>query len=315
MPARPSDGHKGTFGTVVVIGGCAASRSTMLGAPVLAARAALRSGAGLAKLVLPEPLIESALLSLPSATARGLPVEAETGAHNAAAAAPIIDEVVGDADAVTVGPGLGAVADADRVVMRTLMQDDVPIVLDADGLNAMASLPDFASDVRAPLVITPHPGEFARLARALGVQPKPQTADERAEAAGDLARRLGCVVVLKGAGTVVTDGQRAWTCARSVPALATAGTGDVLAGLIAGLIAQAVAPHRPELAALPEAIRAKMPKDEHRPLTIYDAARVAVEAHALTGERWATVHEASGGLLAEELADELPTVLDRMRTK
>jgi len=105
---------------------------------------------------------------------------------------------------------------------------------------------------------------------------------------------VGCVVVLKGAGTVVSDGIRTWTCTHGHPCLATAGTGDVLAGLIGGLAAQ-FAP------------------DQEAGMSLFDVARLGVQAHAIAGEEWARKHTAQAGLLARELADELPAVLEGMR--
>ena len=106
---------------------------------------------------------------------------------------------------------------------------------------------------------------------------------------------------------MVSDGLRAWVCTRGSPALATGGTGDVLSGVLGGLIAQYVAPGPAAIGGV------TMPRPPERPLDLYDAARVAVEAHAIAGERWGTAHGASAGLLASELADGVPGVLEGMR--
>lgn len=305
LPPRDAAGHKGTFGTVLVIGGCAAGGAAMLGAPVLAARAALRAGAGLVRLLLPAPLVVPALQMLPSATAVALAVDGQGRVipHDAAEA---IDAALERADAVVVGPGLGGVGVAgpacESMTLRVLGQADVPVVADADALNALAGVPEFAADLRAAAVFTPHPGEFDRLAAALRVSLPRHDDGARAASAAALAQRLGMVCVLKGAGTVVSDGLRVWTCDRGHACLATAGTGDVLAGLIGGLIGQLVAKGPRSFGPV------RLPTPPGRPLDLYDAARVGVRAHAVAGERWAAGH-APAGLLAGELADLLPGAL------
>ncbi len=306
IPPRNPVGHKGTFGTVAVVGGCAMGGVRMFGAPALAARAALRAGCGLVRLVVPAPLLDPAIGLIPSATGRALPTD-DTGDLIAHSAAGVFDEAAADAAALVVGPGLGPGEGARALVLRAMGQEGTPVVLDADGLNLLAGVPDFAADVRAPAVLTPHPGEFRRLAEPLKITADPSDPASRPAAAERLAQRLGCVVVLKGAGTVVSDGLRTWTCARGHACLGTAGTGDVLAGLIGGLIAQFVAPG-------PRAIGSvRLPPPPEKPLDVFDAARLGVEVHAIAGERWATARGADAGLLASELADGLPGVIASMR--
>ncbi|MFM9995062.1 MAG: NAD(P)H-hydrate dehydratase [Phycisphaerales bacterium] len=298
LPARDPRGHKGTFGTVAVFGGCAHDDRHMLGAAALAATAALRAGAGLARLVMPAPILDAALTICPSATGVPMPVDAagRLVPHEASA---VIDEQVRVCDALVIGPGLGASEGARAASLRAVQQEHVPVIVDADALNMLAEVPELTRDFRAAAVLTPHPGEFLRLAGSLGIAHDPTDASSRPRAAEALAQRLGCIVVLKGAGTIVSDGQRTWVNTSGHAALATAGTGDVLAGLIAGLAAQFVAgPARGAPA---------------RPLDLYDAARLGVFAHGLAGEAWASARRAAAGLLALELADEIPAVLDAMR--
>ena len=140
-------------------------------------------------------------------------------------------------------------------------------------------------------MLTPHPGEYARLAKALSIDADPIDPVARPHAAERLAQRLGCVVVLKGHGTVVSDGHRTWTCAHGNDALAVGGSGDVLSGVVAGLLAQ----FGPKLG-------------------LYDCARLAVEAHAIAGERWAARAGGTAGMLAAELAAEIPGALGTLRT-
>lgn len=304
LPARPTDGHKGTFGTVLVIGGCATPRKRMLGAPALTATAALRAGAGLCQVMCPRPIVDAVVALCPSATGWALPVEPD-GSILAHEAAEVFDEAAASAGVVAIGPGLGGVEGVAALVLRAVGQTETPVVADADALNALAGLDDFARDIRAPLVITPHPGEFRRLADRLGFRADP--IGKREAAAEELARRLGCVVVLKGAGTVVSDGHRSWTCARGHPCLATAGTGDVLTGTIAGLIAQFV-PEGP--AAIGSVV---LPKRADRPLDLFEAARVGVEVHARAGEQWAAATGASGGMLAMELCGGVAARIEELR--
>jgi NAD(P)H-hydrate epimerase len=170
------------------------------------------------------------------------------------------------------------------------------MVIDADALNALASVAEIHRDFRAPAVLTPHPGEYARLALAFGIDADlvhPVDAATRSRAAESLAQRLGCVVVLKGAGTVVSDGLNTWTNTTGNPALATAGTGDVLTGVIGGLIAQFGSTHG-------------------GPLSLYDCARLGVYAHGLAADRWRDAH-ADASLLAEDLLRELPDAVASLR--
>jgi ADP-dependent NAD(P)H-hydrate dehydratase len=308
LPRRPRDGHKGTFGTVAVVGGSVFGANVMLGAPALSALAALRAGAGLVRLVMPEPILAHGLTVCPGATGVRLRVEAD-GDLERGGACSIIDQVAERADCLAVGPGLGDTPGSRALVLRAIQQDHLPLVLDADGLNALCGIAEFMRDFRAPAVLTPHPGEFARLVAALGLKGDLGLASSRERAAEQLAQRLGRVVVLKGAGTVVSDGLRTWTCAAGHPCLATAGTGDVLTGLIAALIAQFCP--TPQQAF----IRAKVPAAPPipgKPMDLFDAARVGVQAHALAGEQWAK-ERGEAGLLAVDLADLLPAALESLR--
>lgn len=266
----------------------------MIGAPALAARAALRAGCGLVRLAMPGPILSAAIVMTPSATGTRLVVDGRGHivAHDASAA---IDQLVTNATCLVIGVGLGQGQGPAAASLRAVQQESVPVVVDADAINCLAQVPRLHDDFRARAILTPHPGEFSRLAHSLRITQNPTDPAQRPEAAAALAQRLGCVVVLKGAGTVVSDGIRTWVCRHGHPCLGTAGTGDVLSGLLGSLIAQ----HAP---------------DEDAPLTLYDAARIAVQAHAIAGEEWARTRGASAGLLATELADELPSILETMRS-
>ncbi|MBL8755040.1 MAG: NAD(P)H-hydrate dehydratase [Planctomycetes bacterium] len=252
LPVRPRDAHKGTFGTVLVVAG---SRG-MLGAAVLCATAALRGGAGLVRVMVPAALQPFVGVAVPCATS----LPRSPAALRAALA---------NADAVVVGPGLGTAAATRAAVRAVLRHADVPVVLDADALNVLSPLRGPLRS-RAPLVITPHPGEAARL---LGCDAATVQRD-RAAAAAALCARSGAVVVLKGAGTRVADGVREFVNATGNPGMATGGSGDVLAGLLAALLAQGMAP--------------------------FDAARLAVHVHGRAGDRVAR-RLGERGLLASDL--------------
>ncbi len=308
LPARATDAHKGTAGTVGVIGGCAADdQPRMIGAPALAALGALRAGAGLAKIAAPGPILTEAVAACPSATGIALPTD-DAGAVVGHEGAVVLDALAEAADALVVGPGLGSAEGVTALVVRAVGQPESPVVLDADGLNTLAGVAHFASEIRARLIVTPHPGEFRRLAEPLKITEDPTNAHERPAAGERLAQALGCVVVLKGAGTVVSDGHRTWTCQHGHPCLATAGTGDVLAGVIAGMVAQFAAPP-------PLAPGVAVPADSARPFDLYECARVGVLVHARAGERWARRHGASAGLIASELAAEIPASVEAERSR
>ena len=292
-------GHKGTFGTVLVIGGSclvpseAPSRAVrMFGGAALAALAALRSGCGLARLMTPAPLLDAALSVAPVCTGVPMPVDTagEIIPHLAAQA---LDHQLAQCHAVVIGPALGGGLAVEQLVLRALGQDRVPVVADADALNALARTTDFARDLRAALVLTPHPGEFERLAGPLGITHDATHEQQRPLAAQSLAQRLGATVVLKGARTVVSDTHDHWTLDRPNPALATGGSGDILAGIIAGLIAQTHASNpRPSL---------------------YDLARAGAWAHAEAARRWTETSHAGSGMLASDLLDLLPQSIEPMR--
>lgn len=295
LPARDPHGHKGSFGVVAIVGGSATGSQRMIGAPALAARGALRAGAGLVKLVCPEPVLDAAITIEPSATGIALATD-QHGMIDAVAGAEVLDGVLASCDVLAIGPGLGKGVEA--LVLRAVGQEEVPVVVDADALNALAGIAEFPLDFHARAILTPHPGEFDRLARALRITADARDERSRPEAAATLAQRLGCVVVLKGAGSVVSDGLRTWVCRRGHPCLGTAGTGDVLTGLIAAFVGQSVV--------------ATSTSSAHQ-RDLYDAARLGVEIHARAGERWSQTRSVGAGLLARELADELPSVIETHR--
>lgn len=228
IPRRGRDAHKGNFGTVLVIGGSRA----MPGAAALAAMAALRSGAGLVKVAAPVSAVPAVAAYNPCYTF--LPCsETFEGTLSKAAVPEILDESE-KADVLAIGPGISTVGETAATVLEVVRKTAHPLVIDADGLNILAEDLDAVKARNGVTVLTPHPGEFERLD---GRKP-PRDAKGRLEAANRLAAGTGCVVLLKGKGTVVTDGSEAHVIGTGNPGMATAGSGDVLTGMIAALFGQ-----------------------------------------------------------------------------
>ena len=280
LPVREPRGHKGTFGSVGVIGGSVGDRM-MVGGPAFTAEAALRSGCGLAIVGAPEPILPSILELVPEATGFALPVTAN-GAPIASEAAVRIDDQLSTARVLAIGPGFGVGEAQRQIVLRLISRESHRLVLDADALNVLALTDSVQSDFRAPAILTPHPGEYQRLAERLGIQSSPRSPEERLHATSSLASRLGVVVVLKGAETVVSDGLRAFVEPTVDPALATAGSGDVLTGLCAGFASQ-----------FSEA------------LGLFEAAVLAVRVHALAA-REVCDSRGTRRLLSRELLEAVP---------
>ena len=232
LPHRPFDGHKGTFGTVLVIAG---SRG-MTGAAILAGRAALRGGAGLVRVACPAAVQDVIAAAYPAYTTFG--IRQHTDCSFSEGAAEELIELGRAASVVAIGPGLGRETPVVNLV-RGLLDElrDRPIVLDADGLFAVSPFTEGYAKRTAPLVLTPHPGEFARLTGE-----KVGSSDaERAERANRFAQRFNCVLLLKGAGTVVADGTRLFRNPTGNPGMATGGSGDVLTGVVAALVGMGLA--------------------------------------------------------------------------
>lgn len=272
FPPRPRAGHKGSFGHVLVIAGSTGK----LGAGALSSRAASRAGAGLVTLAHPIG-IEAELAALP-AEVMSAPIAATAEGHLALAGQKAVEELAAQRDAVALGPGIGTGSEAFELARRLVAGLDRPLVLDADGLNALVGQLDVLRERRAPTILTPHPGEAARLLDSTASR---LNAD-RLGAARELAERTGAVAVLKGARTVVADpGGRAMVVPTGGPQLATGGTGDVLTGIVAALAASGLEP--------------------------FEAAGLAAWWHGATADRLPAAR-VGFGLLASELADALPSV-------
>lgn len=277
LPERPIGGHKGTFGWALI----AAGSENYWGAPLLCGRGAYRAGAGLVALAVPAAVRPVVAGQLPEATYPPVPDEANMGAESARALLGVVDGY----DALLFGPGLG---EATAFVEALLAEPErlPPLVVDADGLNTLAEMEDWAGRLPANTVLTPHPGEMARLVGAPLGEVKEM---DRVELAREKAAAWGHVVLLKGAYTVVAapDG-RAAVQPFAHPILSTAGSGDVLAGVIVALLGQGLPP--------------------------YEAAVLGGYLHGAAG-RLAADDVGDAGLLAAEIADWVPDVRRRLTHK
>lgn len=234
FPPRPRDSHKGTYGHALVIGGSMG----MTGAVMLSAASALAVGAGLVTAAVPEsllPIVEGSLAEVMTAPL------AETRQHTIALEAlPAIENLLGTVSVCAIGPGMARYPEAKAVVRFVLERSGVPVVIDADGLNALGEDMSVLGNRQVPIVLTPHPGEMSRL---LGVTVG-EVQSRRMEVAREAAAKWGVTVVLKGSGTIVAEpGGEVYLNVTGNPGMATAGSGDVLTGVITGLIAQGVRPN------------------------------------------------------------------------
>ena len=270
LKPREADAHKGDFGRVCIIAGSVG----MSGAAALAGRAALRAGAGLVRVATPKSVLPIVASIEPSFTTIALP-EDNTGRISAKAINSILD-TVSQNDCLAFGPGIG-ISPSLRSVLQTLIQQEkLRLLIDADGLNNLAMIKSWPAKLKAKLILTPHPGEMNRLWSALF---REQLPTDRRQQAAHLAGSTKTVVVLKGAGTVVADGQKIYVNKTGNPGMATAGSGDVLTGTITALIGQR--------------------------LTNLDAAVLGVYIHGLAGDI-AAKKTGQVSLMATDIIKSLP---------
>lgn len=227
LPDRDPWGHKGTFGKLLLL--CGSRGYT--GAAYLAAMGALRCGAGLVFLGVPESIYAIEAVKLTEPVVFPLPDE---GGKLSAGAIPELLAKLPQMDAVLTGPGLGQSPGVFAVVKAILENARCPVVLDADGINVLAGHMDILRGRTAPTIVTPHDGEFLRLGG--------KVSENRMKIAADFARRTGCILLLKGHETCITDGSTHYRNKTGNPGMAVGGSGDVLAGMIAGLLGQGLAP-------------------------------------------------------------------------
>ncbi len=231
-PARPIESHKGDFGRILIVAG---SRG-MSGAAILAGSAALRGGAGLVRVAVPETILESVASGHPCYMT--LPLPADTQGRLDRSAWLTLESVLAQQDVLAIGPGLGGGENVQALVHRLIQEFSGPVVLDADGLNALVGQTECLRNPAGPRILTPHPGELARL---LQIDTRTLQA-KRADYARDFAREFGVVLVLKGHASIITDGTRVALNTTGNPGMASGGTGDVLTGLVAALLGQGFEP-------------------------------------------------------------------------
>lgn len=274
LPPREPESHKGDFGRALLIGG---SRG-MTGAITLAGLAALRGGAGLVQLAVAETSLDVVASFEPSYMTAPLPADEE--GRIAGEARGALEKLAERATAVCCGPGLGRSPGLTQLVGWLYEHLPVPAVFDADALNALAEQPEILARHAAPRILTPHPGEFSRLAGGKNFLLRQQSE----LAASELAARCQIVVVLKGHRTFVTDGKQQAHNETGNPGMATGGTGDVLTGLVTALVCQRLSP--------------------------FDAARLGVYLHGLAGDL-AAEELGQVSMIASDLVRHLPAAFQQ----
>ena len=227
LPDRDCNAHKGNFGKILLL--CGSLGYT--GAAYLAAMGALRSGAGLVFLGVPESIYTIEAVKLNEAIVFPLP---DDGGMLSSWAIPEILDRLPKMDAVLIGPGLGWSPKTQAVVKAVLENAACPVVLDADGINVMGEHKDILRGRQAPTILTPHDGEFARLGGNIGT--------DRMATAASMAKELGCILLLKGHRTCITDGENHYINCTGNPGMAVGGSGDLLSGILVSLLGQGLAP-------------------------------------------------------------------------
>lgn len=266
LPDRDPFAHKGRFGKLLLL--CGSRGYT--GAAALAAMGALRSGAGLVYLGVPESIygIEAVKLTEPVV----FPLSDEDGMLSIHAVSRVA-ELLPRMDAVLIGPGLGQ-STGTLAVLEAVLHSEKPVVVDADGINLLAKHKYLVRGRKAATILTPHDGEFLRLAGPVG--------EDRLASAVALAEELGCILVLKGHRTLITDGKRCFRNNTGNPGMAVGGSGDVLAGITVSLLGQGIAP--------------------------MEAAAAAVWLHGAAGDRCAAAM-GQYGMLPSDMLLELPRLM------
>ncbi|WP_437229399.1 NAD(P)H-hydrate dehydratase [Planctomicrobium sp. SH661] len=268
IPTRPGDSHKGTFGRVLIVAGSPG----MSGAAALSGLGALRGGAGLVYVAVPSSILPIVAAIEPSYLT--VPLDVDRNGELGPASLGEVWAAIDGKSACAIGPGLGTHKHARAVVQSVYADAEIPLVVDADALNCLSENTEAIRKHAGPRILTPHPGEFARLIDSdiATVQPR------REELAVKFAAENDVVLVLKGQGTIVTDGTQVYTNTTGNSGMSTGGTGDVLTGLTTALLAQKMAP--------------------------FQAAQFAVFLHGRAGDL-AAAELSQPGLIASDLAKYL----------
>jgi len=227
LPERKAATHKGNYGKILLL--CGSRGYT--GAAALAAMGALRTGSGLVYLAVPESIYEIEAVKLTEPVIHPLPDD--NGMYSIAAVSHVLSMLQGK-DAVLIGPGIGQSEGTTAIVRTVLEAFSGPVVVDADGINVLAAHKDILRDRTSPTILTPHDGEFRRFGGDLS--------EDRTASAAAIAEKYGVVILLKGHRTVITDGTNCYINTTGNPGMATGGSGDVLAGMIAALLGQGLQP-------------------------------------------------------------------------
>jgi ADP-dependent NAD(P)H-hydrate dehydratase len=275
LPPRRSDSHKGDYGKVLIVAGSVG----MTGAAALAGRSALRAGAGLVRVATTRSALPTVAGLDPCYTT--IPLAEDSAGRLSTEAIGTILDAVADSDVVVFGPGIGQSHALRSIAERLITQRDIRLVIDADGLNNLSRIKGWQEVVKARLTLTPHPGEMKRLWASVT---RAEIPADRQALTGQFTRQVPCTLVLKGAGTVVTDGQRLYVNTTGNPGMATAGSGDVLTGILAALMGQR--------------------------LTDLDAAVLGTYLHGLAGDI-AAQRVGQVSLMATDIIDALPEAIGR----
>jgi NAD(P)H-hydrate epimerase len=278
LKPRPVDGHKGLFGKILIVGGSVG----FSGAPALAGKASLRSGAGLVRIAVPQSILPIVASLEPCYTT--IPLAEDADGRISSDAVGILAEHAKQNDVVAFGPGIGVGAGVKDILLHLLGMEGLKIIVDADGLNTLAlcsGAGGWIEKKKASVILTPHPGEMQRLWKSLFRGKMPE---ERVAQAAGLAEHTNTIVVLKGAATVITDGKKVYVNTTGNAGMATAGAGDVLTGVIAAAAGQG--------------------------LNLFDAAVLGVYIHGLAGDL-AVKEKGQVGLIATDIINFLPAAFLR----
>jgi hydroxyethylthiazole kinase-like uncharacterized protein yjeF len=273
----PSDAHKGTFGRVFIIAGSAG----MTGAAALSGMASVKSGAGLVTIGVPESLND--ILEVKLTEAMTMPLAETPNRCISIAALNKALAFANKCDVVVLGPGLSNEGETQQFVRHFIKSCEVPMIIDADGLNALEECPKILNEAQSPVIITPHPGEMARLCSTT----LPKIQEDRVAAVKTAAKEFNCIAVLKGAGTLIADSEgKMWINPTGNAGMATGGSGDVLSGMIGAFVARGMKP--------------------------YEAAAAGVYIHGLTGDL-AAEEQGEICLAAQDLIDYLPKAVKNIK--
>lgn len=276
LPRRDKFSHKGTFGRVGIISGSLG----MTGATYLSSMAALRTGSGLVYSIVPDSLKEVLSIKLTEAIIK--PVEDRSTGHFTMDSFQQIIHIIEGMDAIAIGPGMGVDEERVELVRKILLEYKKPVVLDADGINLISLDPTILMDRQGDTIITPHPGELSRL---LGVSIG-EIQKERVEYSKFTSNKYNVITVLKGANTLVTDGkEKVYKNNTGNPGMATAGSGDVLTGMITSFIGQGISP--------------------------YEGAVLGVYCHGLAGDL-ASRDKGEYGMIARDILDNIPYSIKKL---